>query len=77
MKNLQRWIDAYRTMDQRRRDQNLSAMEAIAAAHPDIEVKNLRLVRRDPTGLRPIDQVTSVPHDVGALVLVTPVVQVK
>lgn len=44
MKNLDRWILAYQTMDQRRREENLDLAEADAKAHPDRKPASLRLV---------------------------------
>ena len=44
MKNLDRWIAAYKAMDQRRRDENLDLAEADAIAHPAVRGPVLRLV---------------------------------
>lgn len=44
MKNLQRIIDAYEKMDQRRRDEAVARMERIAKTYPMKPATHLRLV---------------------------------
>ena len=50
MKNLARWILAYETMDQRRREENLALAEEDARLHPEMRAPILRLVSNGLSG---------------------------